>query len=473
MTANKKIFHVVMGPIILVITTMGLSNLLGTPGAQATGTLLWMIYWWVTCPVHITVTGLVPIAVNAILNIVPMSMLTSQYASDSIILIFGSGLLCLPWAMIGLDKRLALKVLSIVGPSMKSQITVWLFASILLSMAMPNVAVCALLTPIAVSMLAAAGQTDVKKSIAAVPILLAIGWGAGIGGAGTPLGGAMNLAAISYIEQFTGEEFMYINWIVRLLPYFICATLLLWVGMLCMPLKVKRLEGTHEYFASEYAKLGKITKEEIICAVLFILASIGAFTRPLYASLLPGLSPAYIFLILGSLSFFISTKSKGVLLTWERAEKGTMWGMMVLFGGGLALGQLINGSGASAKIAEHMCSLSLDGGLLTIIVFVVIGRIISELTNSTTSAAIIIPIVLTTTQTLGLNPIPYWFITVMGFNAEFILPISVRAIPVAYGLDPNKMFKGGIVMSTLNLILVIIMGYLMLQYWPTFSSPLY
>ena len=82
---------------------------------------------------------------------VEQSGVIAQYASGSIILIFGSCLLTIPWATTGLDRRVALKVLSLVGPSMKSQITVWLLASMIFSSCLPNVAVCALFTPIAVA----------------------------------------------------------------------------------------------------------------------------------------------------------------------------------------------------------------------------------------------------------------------------------------------------------------------------------
>ena len=81
---------------------------------------------------------------------------------------------------------------------MKSQITVWLLASMIFSSCLPNVAVCALFTPIAVAMIHAAGYEDIKKAAPAVPILLCIGWGAGLGGVGSPLGGAMNVAAIQF-----------------------------------------------------------------------------------------------------------------------------------------------------------------------------------------------------------------------------------------------------------------------------------
>lgn len=473
MNAQRRLSYILTGPLVLLLTTFLLGNLLTIPGSQAVGVLVWMIFWWITRPVHIAITGLVPVIANALLNIVPMATITSQYASDSIILIFGSGLMCLPWVSIGLDRRIALKTLSLIGPSMNSQIVVWLFASVFMSTALPNVAVCALLTPIAVSMLSAAGYNDISKADPAVPILLAIGWGVGLGGVGSPLGGAMNLAAISYLEEYTGQEFMYIDWVIRTLPFFILGIIVLLAYMLLMPKEVKMLNGTKEYFQNSYLELGPMKRDEKICTTIFVLGVVLAFVRPLYAEFLPALSPAYIFLILGMVAFFLTDTNKKLLLTWKVAEEGTMWGMMILFGGGLALGKLINYSGASARIAELISQMSLDGGLLTIVLFVVFARVISELTNSTTSAAVTIPIVLGFTAEMGLNPIPYWFITVLAFNAEYILPVSVRAIPVSYGLDANKMFKRGIPITIISTIVVIIFGYLAMQLWPRFSEITY
>lgn len=465
----RRLLLILFGPAIFIASVLLFSHGLSTPGAQAMGTLLWMIFWWVTRPVHVAVTSLLPIVINALLNIVPMSSITVQYFSDSIILIFGSGLLCLPWASVGLDRRVALKVLSLIGPSMKSQITVWFLASIVTSTIFPNVMVCALFTPIAVAMLAASGYDDIPSCKPAVPILLAIGWGVGIGGVGSPLGGAMNLAAISILQSKIGHEFMYIDWLIRMGPFFILISLVSLACMLLMPMEVKRLDGTRDWFVRQYRELGPMTRDEKICAALFFAGLLGAFTRPLYASLFPALSPAYLYLILGAVCFVITSANKGPMLTWELAEKETMWGMLILFGGGLALGQMINDSGASAGIANLITRMSLDGGLLTIVVFTVLARLLSETTNSTASAAVVLPIMLGFTSKLGLNPIPYWFITVMAFNAEFMLPISVRAIPVSYGLDARKMLKGGLVMAVVHIVMVVIVGYACMTWWPAFS----
>jgi sodium-dependent dicarboxylate transporter 2/3/5 len=144
--------------------------------------------------------------------------------------------------------------------------------------------------------------------------------------------------------------------------------------------------------------------------------------------------------------------------------------MMILFAGGLAMGKLINGSGASTCLAEIVSKMSLDNSLIIIIFFVILARILSEVTNGTSSAAVCVPIIFEFTTKLGLNPIPYWFITTMAFNGEYLLPISVRAIPIAYGLDAEKMLKYGVPMTIINMVVVIIFGYLAINMWPTFST---
>lgn len=463
MNNTKRLIHLVLGPALFFLAAIGLgkTGIIDYNAAKGLGTAIWMIYWWVTRPVDITVTALLPGVINAIFTMVPMEDVISQYASSSIILIFGSCLLTAPWSKIGLDRRISLKALSLIGPSMKSQITVWLLAAVVLSNMMPNVVVVAIFTPIAVSMLAAAGYKDIKKCEAATPILCAIAWGSQVGGAGTPLGGAMNITAISFIEDYTGKEFMYIDWLKNMLPYTILATVVVLVAMLLQPLKTDSLSGTKEYFEKCYAELGPMKRDEKISLVLFITAMLGSFIRPLYAGILPGLVPAYLFLILGFVNFIIvSAEKKEMLLTWDRAQQEVMWGMLLLFAGGLALGQILTGSGANDTIASLISSANLTGGLGTVIIFAVFACIVSEMTNSTVSAAVTLPIVIGVTSKLGLDPLPYVFATAMAMNYESLLPVSVRAISVSYGLDPDKLMKKGLPVTLLRMLVAILVGYL-------------
>ena len=472
MNTTKRLIHLLIGPLLYLLAWLlgAQFHFTDATAAKGIGVALWMIYWWVTRPVNITVTALLPGIVNALFNIVPMEDVISQYASSSIVLIFGSCLLTAPWAKIGLDKRISLKALSLIGPSMKSQIAVWLLSAAVLSNMMPNVVVVAIFTPIAVSMLAAAGYKDIKNCEPAVPILCAIAWGSQLGGAGTPLGGAMNITAISFIEEYTGKEFMYIDWIARMLPYTIIVTLIILLAMLLRPMKVTSLSGTKEYFDTCYKELGPMKRDEKISLVLFIVAMLGSFLRPLYADLLPGLVPAYLFLLLGCLNFFIIGMDKKMLLDWDNAQKEVMWGMLLLFAGGLALGQILTGSGANDAIAGIISTLPLNKGLATIAIFALFAAVISEMTNSTVSAAVTLPIAIGVTQKMGLNPIPYVFTVAMAMNYESLLPVSVRAISVGYGLDPDKLLKSALPLTILRLIIAILVGYITMMIWPGFGT---
>ena len=469
MNTRRRTIHIIMGFVLFAFFSVILADALTPSGAKAIGTMVWMMYWWITRPFHIAITGLVPVLVNAFFSISSMDILASQYISDSIILIFGSGLLTIPWAKCGLDKRISLRVLSIIGPSMTSQITVWLLASIFLSAVLPNVMVCAVFSPIAVSMLKAVGHHNIDESESAVPILLAIGWGVSLGGARSPLGGAMNLVAISYLEDFTGKEFMYVDWFKTMVPYMIFASLVLLIFMLVMSRGSKPLDGSRKFFIESYKELGKMNRDEKICATLFILAMVAAFARPLYAELLPSFTPAYMFLVFGSINFFITSMDKSLFLDWEDAEKHTLWGLMISFAGGMALGKLINESGATDALVGFIINMNLDGGLTTVILFVTITRMIAEVTNGTTAAAIMVPIMFAFTGKMGLDPRPFWFIGIMAFNYEYLLPISVRAIPVSHGLSPVHLLKKGWMIAVISTIFVIIYGYVSMTLFPNFG----
>lgn len=465
----KRLIAILIGPIALFLCRYSLAGIFGVNGANAIGTALWMVLWWIIRPVHISVTAILPVIVNAFLGMVPMSTLISQYASETVILLFGADLVCLPWAKTGLDRRLSLKTLCLIGPSVKQQMAVWLFASAFLSIVLPNAVVCTILTPVAVSMFAFVGDKDISKSKLAVPILLAIAWGSGIGGAGSPLGGAMNLVAISYMEEYTGHEFMYVDWVIRMMPFLIIMLMVVLLYMFTFKLPVKKMDGTRDYFRTTYKNLGPIKRGEKICLTVFILAMVLSFIRPIYADLLPGLKPAYVFLVLGFIMFFFRDENYEKLLDWEDAEKNVMWNMLFLFAGGLALGKMITETGAADIMAELISGMNLTGGIMTVAVFVVFACLLAELSSNTAAAAIAVPVVMSITQKLSLNPVPYWYITAMAFNAAYILPLTVRAVPVAYGMDVSHLFKKGTPLCILSMAAIIVIGYLLMSVWPTFS----
>ena len=201
----------------------------------------------------------------------------------------------------------------------------------------------------------------------------------------------------------------------------------------------------------------------------FVIASGLSFTRQLYADLLPGLKPAYVFILAGILTFLLTEENGQRLMTWKSTQKKIIWELIFIFAGGLAAGALINSSGAAEEIGVFVSSLGLTGGFMTVLAIVIVTIVLSDFTSNTATAAIAIPLVISITQGLGLNPIPYIYIASIGVNIAFTMPTSIRAIPVGYGLPPKYMFKKGLILTVVIIPVLALLAFTMMEYWPAFS----
>lgn len=469
---RKRIINLIVGPVLFIFCTFLLPEAVFAEVASraAIGTVAWMAYWWITAPVDFAVTAFLPIAVNAVVQMADMKDIISNYASETILLLLGASILTVSWEKTGLDKRIAAKCLSIIGSNLRMQIVFWFLLSAVLSAFLPNAVVCATITPIAVSMLKYVGEDNIEKSKKGSMILLTVAYAAGVGGLATPLGGAMNLVTVDYIQQLTGEEYMYTSWVVRFLPIMI---VLVVSNILFLVLQIKKDETigiSREYFKEQYKALPKITKEEGFAFVLFVIATVAAFTRQLYQNALPGLKPAYVFIICAMFSFLITCKDGTRLMVWKSVQTKIVWELIYIFAGGLAAGTLINKSGAAKAIGDAVAATNLDGGFITVLVIIVLTILLSDVTSNTATAAVSMPIVISIISGIGKDPIPYIYIASIGVNLSYMLPTSIRAIPVGYGLQPKFMLKQGVPLTIIVIILMTVLSFLLLNYWPAFST---
>ncbi len=469
---KKRLITLIIGPVLFLLCLFVLpESLFSTVAARgAIGVVLWTAFWWVTAPVDFAVTALVPVCVNALIAMAPMSSVIANYASETIVLLFSASILTAVWTETGLDHRISAKILSLIGEKMRTQVAFWFVLCALLSAIIPNAVVCAAIVPIAVSMLNYVGEKDIRTSKKGSLILLTIVYAIGVGGLLTPLGGAMNLVITDYLAQVTGQEYMFSSWIIRFLPIFIILTVgnILLLFLFCK--KGDTLPGSREFFIQEYKKMPPMKKEEIIALVLFIVATLLSFTRSLYQDILPGLKPAYAFAVCALLAFMFTRKNGTRLIEWKSAQVKVVWEMIFVFAGGLALGTLINESGAADMIGEAVSKANLTGGLGTIFIISLITILLSDVTSNTATASVVTPIVISIIQGIGGNPIPYIYITAIGINLSYLLPTSIRAIPVGYGLKPKYMLIKGILFEIMAIVLTTILGYLLMKFWPMFST---
>lgn len=469
---TKRNIALILGPFIFILCLILLpQSIFETVASKAAiGTVMWMAVWWVAGPVDYVVTAFLPIAVNALINMTSMATVIANYASETILLLLGASILTVSWEETGLDKRIAARFLGLVGDNLRNQLIFWYFLAVTLSAVLPNAVVCATITPIAVAMLKYVGEGDVKKSHTGSKLLLYIAYATGVGGLASPLGGAMNLVTVDYLQQLTGQEYMYASWVIRFLPIMVVLIVSNIAFMLRDVKKDESLGGSREYFLAEYKKMPPMRQEEKLSLTMFLLATVLAFTRQFYQEILPGLKPAYVFIICAIVSFLIVKSDGSRLMFWKNVQSKIVWELMYVFAGGLAAGSLINGSGAADAIGKAVTGMGLAGGSVTIVVIITVSLLMSDVTSNTATAAVAIPIVISIIQGIGLNPIPYVYIASIGVNLSYMLPTSIRAIPVGHGLSPQYMLKEGWKLSLIVIILMSIISYIMLEYWPLFST---
>ena len=436
------------------------------------GLLLWMCWWWIAAPVHLAITGFLPVVVVALSGILPAGAILPLYAEQLVFLLIGAGTLATLWQRWGLDRRIAIVSLMAIGTDPRRQMVAWFLVACVLSSVLPNAVVAAALMPVAIAMLRFIGIERLDASAFGSALLITIAWGTSIGGMGTPLGGGHNLLAVQLFErQLVHREFLFSTWITRLLPLTVTITsvsaVFIWLAF--RP-EMTRIDGSRDYFAGELRALGPMSVPERWGLVLFSVATLMAFTRELYAAWLPGLTPAFVFLAFAIVSFLVRHNGTP-LLEWPYAETHMVWGLIYLFAGGSALGQILNDTGTAAFIADRLIPLAGHGPFRAIAVFTLITLAIKQIMSNTATVAVMLPIAFTTFKGLGLNPVPFAYVVTAAANMGLMLPPASAgpAIAAGYGIDVKAMAWKGLWLTAIIWILLLGLGYLLTTMWPGFS----
>jgi sodium-dependent dicarboxylate transporter 2/3/5 len=469
----RKTINTIGGPAIFVLALLLPIESMSYEIRCSLGLLIWMAWWWITRPVHLAVTGFLPLATVSLFDFAPLGRILTSYAADLIILLLAANVLTTCWTRWGLDRRIALASLIGVGTDTTRQILAWFLIGMILSAFLPNTIVAATMIPIVVAMLRFIGIEDLWESNLGTALVIAVAWGTSAGGAATPLGGAPNLLTVEYIQQMvTGQEFLFTTWVVRFLPLSLAVMLVtfLYVRFAFKP-EIRKVEGTRGFFVGELKALGPMSTQEKWGFVLFTIASLLAFSRPLYAEWLPAFSPAYAFLVCALVCFVIRPGGEH-LMTWEYAQGKMMWGLFYLFAGGTALGRVLSETGTAEYIADALLPYASGGGLLAVIVFAVLTTFLTQITNNTAAIAIIVPITISTFQSLDLNPLPFVYIVTTIGNCGFMMPTSAGgpAVAAGYGINLKTMAVKGFWASVLATTVVVIVGYALAELWPAFGT---
>ncbi|MFC2993346.1 SLC13 family permease [Halomonas tibetensis] len=462
-----------LGPVLL-LATLALPPPAGMSEAAwaCVGLALLMATWWSTEAVPIPITSLLPMVLVPALGLGTMSEATSSYANPIIYLFLGGFLLGIAMQRWNLHRRLALQVLKLVGHQPRRQIGGFMIATGFLSMWVSNTATAIMMLPIGLSVISllSDGDSDEVKRYATA-LLLAIAYSASIGGVATLIGTPPNALLAGYLAEDRGIDIGFAQWMVIGLPISIAMMAAAWWWLTRGGFRLDAGEDSAGMVSNELSRLGPMSPAEKRVAIIFALAAMTWIFRPLLNDVgLPWLSDTGVAIAAGIVLFLVPSGQGdgGRLMIWEEAQK-VPWGILLLFGGGLALAGTITRTGLANWIAEQLAIFGTFPLLAMIGVVVLVIIFLTEVTSNTATAAAFLPLLGALALSLDISPLLITVPAAIAASCAFMMPVATppNAIVFATGhMKIQSMIRAGFALNLISTVLVTLMAYfLLVAFW--------
>jgi sodium-dependent dicarboxylate transporter 2/3/5 len=415
------------------------------------GLALMMAIWWLTEPLPLAVTALLPLAIAPVLGLSKLGDVATSYSHPVVVLFLGGFLLAKAIEKSGLHHRLAHSLLGFAGNNPRHVLGAIMLSTAFLSLWISNTSSAMVMAPIA----AAIARTQVRRPDFASALMLAVAFSATIGGMGSLIGTPPNAIFAAYVSETYGVTIGFAEWAAVGIPV---AAILLGVAWLALAHFQPGFSGDNlaKTFATD---LGAMSVGEKRVALIAGLTAIAWVCRPLVNATYPELmlTDAGIAIIAAIALFLITDGSDTRLLDWEAAQS-LRWDVLILFGGGLALAALLDGSGLAlwiGGVTEGLRFLPTFALLLAIAAIIVY---VGELASNTAMAAIFLPIAGAVATSLELDPVIFMFPVALSSSIGFMLPVATPPNAIVFG-DPavsrSTMLRAGAPLDVIGLLIAV------------------
>lgn len=375
-----------------------------------------------------------------------------------------------------LHRRIAMGIISIMGTNTERLVLGFILATGFLSMWLSNTATAMMMVPIALAVVTQAKdsvQDKVQIDNFVKATLLGVMYAASLGGLGTLVGTPANIILAGAIKKMYNIELDFFTWMTFATPLVIIFLFVSWLYLvkIAFPQKSKELAGSKEMLRKERKLLGAVSYEEKVIMSIFVFTAVCWITRSfLLVKWIPFLDDTMIAIFAAVLLFVWPAKSGDSprLLAWKDAEK-IPWGILLLFGGGSAIGEAFQTTGLAKWIGEQLTILDGLHYIYVILAVVVLVIIMSEFTSNVATSIMVLPIMGSLALALDVHPYMLLFAAGVATSCAFMLPTAAtpNTIMFATGQIPVKvMIKNGIWMNVFCLgIITIMIMYFMPIIW--------
>ena len=468
---TAQLIGLIAGPLLFFLILFFFNPEGLSPEARAilAGTV-WMAAWWITEAVPIPVTSLLPLVLFPLAGGLDVKSTASAYGDENIFLFMGGFMIALAMEKWNLHRRIALTIISAIGTNINRIVLGFMVATGFLSMWISNTATAMMMVPIGLAItyqVADALKNDPSVDTSqenfgfGKALMLGIAYSASVGGIATLIGTPPNTALAAAMEKMYGIEISFGQWMLFGTPFAWLFILLIWLYLvkIAFPQKIKELPGGREMILAEKEKLGSASTEEKLVFTVFVLAALSWITRSFFLqNFLPGISDGVIAMLFAIVLFVIpAVNVKGDrLLDWETAVK-LPWGILLLFGGGLAIAAGFVGSGLSEWIGGQLTALDAVPLIVVIIVVTALVIFLTEITSNTATAAMMYPIMGALAVALDVHPFALMVAAGVAASCAFMLPVATPPNAVVFGsgyLRIPDMAKAGLALNIMGVVLV-------------------
>jgi len=471
----KKI-GLILGPLLFFLIYFFPSTLVSPAAQKVFAIAAWMICWWITEAVSISVTALLPLLVFPLAGIMDIKTSSAFYGSHIIFLFFGGFVMALALEKAGLHKRIALNIITRTGTSPDRVILGFMISTAVLSMWISNTASTIVMLPIALQVINLLiddtdGFTEKDRHFA-LSMMLSIAFSANIGGISTIIGTPPNVILVGVLENEYGIQISFARWMLLGVP-FSCIMLFILYGVVVKwiyPSNLQSLGQAESKIKAELNALGTMsTKEKMVLAIFSLTIALWIF-RTQINKLWPSLELSdTVISMLGALLMFCTATSyrKGhFILDWEDT-KHLPWGILILFGGGLALASALSEAGIIDLIGGSIASSSGLSVFLITVALITVMLFMTELMSNVALVAIFIPVVAGIASGLDSPLLEMCIPVAMASSCAFMLPMATppNAIVFASGyLKVYQMARVGFILNVLSILLLLIFTKLIIPF---------
>jgi solute carrier family 13 (sodium-dependent dicarboxylate transporter), member 2/3/5 len=470
---RQRIGAVLAPAAFLLLLLLPLDGIPG-PAQRLAAVLAAVVVLWVTEALPLPVTALLGAAACVVLQVAPAKEVFAPFADPLMFLFIGAFILSRAIFLHGLDRRVAYAVLSLPWVGARPSRILFAFGAVTAAISgwISNTATTAMMFGIGLSILSALRSPDGRTTIApayATALMLMTSFAASIGGLATPVGTPPNVIGLGFIRTELGVGIPFFSWMLIGVPVVLVLYVVLYAYLNAVaPAGIRELPAGAKLIRQERERLGPWTRGQRSVAFAFGL-TVALWMLPGFVALVAGENssayqmflrrvPEGVAALLGAMLLFVLPGDRGRAITWEDAVR-IDWGVVLLYGGGFALGVLSFQTGLAEAMGRGLTGvLPIEGSFGMLVASVLVAVVLSETTSNTASANMVVPVVISIAQSAGLDPVEPALGATMAASLGFMLPVSTPCNAIVYGsgyIPLGQMMRHGLALDLAGIVVIV------------------